>query len=225
MKKVLVVVDMQNDFIDGALGTKEAEKIVPYAVEKIRTARENGEHIICTMDTHRNGYLQTSEGKNLPVEHCMIGTKGWRLHKDIVGALGDEFAEHMDRAVWEIENNPLLNNENNFILFRNENGGQRISVLAKGQFGSPDICEETAQCIGGYRLQKAYKKGNGTDAGIQIEMIGLCTDICVIANAILLKTYFPEADITVDSRGCAGVTEEKHNAALEVMRSCQINVI
>lgn len=214
MGKILIVVDMQNDFVTGSLGTQQAQDIVEYAAEKICAAKKEGAHIICTMDTHREGYLRTMEGRNLPVEHCILGTDGWNLNDRILAALGTNFTRRMEEA--GKEEHPE-NGGNDFVLFRERGDGGGFSVIAKGQFGSPLICREAAGYIGDSAC------GNG--AGVEIGIIGLCTDICVVANALILKTGFPEAEIIVDSRGCAGVTEEKHLAALEVMRSCQINVI
>ena len=174
MKRFLVVVDMQNDFVDGALGSEQAAAIVPAAVEKISSF---GGDIFVTLDTHFEDYLQTSEGKKLPVAHCIKGTNGWRLNKDIKAVLdGKDFTE--------VEKNTF--------------GSVNLPGLIKEAAGEEDF---------------------------SIELIGLCTDICVVSNALLLKASFPEASISVDSACCAGVTNEKHEAALETMRSCQIDVL
>ena len=174
MKKYLIVVDMQNDFIDGSLGTKEAQAIIPNAVKKIR---EFDGEVIATMDTHFENYMDTQEGKFLPVKHCIIHTDGWEINKDIDEAL---------RA--------------------------RDSMLAvqKNAFGS-------------VKLPKLIKKDAGKEP-FEIELIGLCTDICVISNALILKASFPEIPISVDPSCCAGVTPALHDAALATMRSCQIVV-
>lgn len=164
--KTLIVVDMQNDFITGSLGTKEAQAIVPNVKRKIQEYSNRGDRIIFTQDTHYSNYLDTQEGKMLPVEHCIYETEGWK----IVDGL-------------EVSNCIHVN---------------------KTSFG----------WSGWYELN--YK---------EIELIGVCTDICVISNALILKAQFPEIKITVDARCCAGVTPELHEAALKVMRSCQINVI
>ena len=173
MKKYLVAVDLQNDFIDGALGTKEAAAIVPAAAEKIRNF--DGE-IFATLDTHCENYLDTAEGKNLPVAHCIKGTDGWKLNDKIQAAL----------------------DEKGFI------------AVEKITFGSVDLPEKIREAAGGEEFT--------------IELIGLCTDICVVSNALILKANFPEMPIAVDPVCCAGVTPEKHTAALETMRSCQINI-
>lgn len=168
MSKVLIIVDMQNDFVDGALGTKEARQIVPAVVKKAETALKNNTDIIFTKDTHFSDYLDTSEGKNLPVKHCIKGSSGW----EIVPAL-KKYA---------------------------------VKVIEKNTFGSVDLPNEV----------KDYD---------EIELVGLCTDICVISNALLLKAYFPEKDIFVDASCCAGVTPQSHNNALEAMKMCQVKVI
>ena len=175
-KRFLIVVDMQNDFVDGALGTAEAQARLPAAVARIRAAREAGETVIATLDTHHENYLETSEGRKLPVKHCVRGTAGWRLNPEIEAALGDAMR------------------------------------LEKPTFGS-------------VRLPGIVRELAGESEDIAIELIGLCTDICVVSNALLLKASFPEAAISVNRACCAGVTPEKHEAALETMRSCQIDVI
>ena len=174
MRHFLVVVDMQKDFVDGALGSKEAQAIIPAAVEKIRGF--DGE-LFVTFDTHFEDYLETAEGKKLPVPHCIYGTPGWELDKSVAAA---------------IEERPHVK-------------------LQKYTFGSttlPHLMNEVAV---------------GED--FSIELIGLCTDICVVSNALLLKAAFPETDYTVHADCCAGVTPEKHAAALETMRSCQITIM
>ncbi len=173
MKQVLIVVDMQKDFVDGALGTAEAAAIVPAAAEKIR--RFDGE-LFVTLDTHHDNYMETSEGRNLPVPHCIKGTPGWELDAQIAAALE----------------------------------GKRYTAVEKPTFGStalPELIREAA----------------GEDCAI--ELIGLCTDICVISNALLLKAHFPECSVAVDAACCAGVTPESHSAALVTMRMCQIQVM
>lgn len=175
-KNFLIVVDMQNDFIDGSLGTQEAQAMTPDAVRRIRACREAGWTLIATQDTHGENYLDTAEGRKLPVLHCVKGTEGWRLQKDVQEAL--------DSAV----------------------------LIEKPAFGSeklPWIVESLLQ----------------PDETPRIELLGLCTDICVISNALLLKAHFPEADIAVNARCCAGVTPQKHQAALLTMASCQIDLI
>lgn len=173
MKKFLVVVDMQNDFIDGSLGTSEAVSIVDNAAEKIKNF--DGE-IFVTLDTHYDDYLQTSEGKNLPVPHCIKETDGWNLNKKIVSALN----------------------------------GKNYVTVEKSTFGStklPNLIQEAAH-----------------DKDFNIELIGLCTDICVVSNALILKAAFYENEIFVDSHCCAGVTPQTHNSAIEIMKMCQIIV-
>lgn len=174
--KFLIVVDMQNDFIDGALGTAEAQAIVPAVKERIRQARENGETIIATLDTHEEDYMQTAEGKKLPVPHCIRQTDGWKIRPELMDAMGDAM------------------------------------LVEKPTFGS-------------VRLPQIIAGLADDTAGMTVELLGVCTDICVVSNTLLLKAHFPEADIRVRQACCAGVTPEKHLAALETMRSCQIDVI
>ncbi len=166
---VLIVIDMQNDFIDGALGTKEAEAIVPRVVEKIRNFDGM---VLATRDTHEADYLQTQEGKNLPVEHCIRGTNGWELRSEIQELISTE-------------------------------------VIDKPTFGSRKLAE--------------FLKKQETEID-SITLVGLCTDICVISNAMVLKAFMPEIPITVDASCCAGVTPESHERALEAMKVCQIHI-
>lgn len=173
MKKILVVVDMQKDFVDGSLGSAEAVAMKPNAVEKIKNF--DGE-IIVTRDTHFDDYMNTSEGKKLPVVHCIKGTEGWEIDKDIKEALT----------------------------------GKAVTYVDKFSFGSPALPGIITGLVG---LED-----------FTIELIGLCTDICVVSNALILKAHFPEKEICVDAKCCAGVTVEKHEAALETMRSCQVVV-
>lgn len=175
-KKLLVIVDMQNDFIDGALGTKEAQAIVPKVIEKI--IGWDGD-IICTMDTHGADYMETREGKFLPIPHCIEDTDGHKINSDIMATLIDKSCEHCSA----------------------------LSTLPKHTFGSTALPEIIRGSCVGY-----------------VELVGLCTDICVVSNAMLLKACYPELDIAVDSSCCAGVTPETHEAALTVMRMCQIEM-
>ena len=165
MKKTLIVVDMQNDFIDGALGTKEALAIVPNVKEKIAQYVADGNEIIFTRDTHQTDYLHTNEGKNLPVEHCMEGTDGWKIREglEVPGAI----------------------------------------YINKPNFGYMDWKD--------YNLE-------------EVELVGLCTDICVVSNAMIIKATYPEIKVSVDASCCAGVTPESHEAALLTMKMCQIEV-
>lgn len=183
MNRILVVVDMQNDFIDGALGSLEAVHIVPDVVEKIKQYKAQGHLVYFTKDTHEIDYLNTREGHNLPVPHCIRGTKGWELHPQIQ-ALSEDLQSSMSEPI----------------------------VFEKGIFGS-EILATT--------LRQKIQDPNQTE----IELIGLCTDICVISNAILLKTYMPEVVIKVDGTCCAGVTPTSHKNALEAMKMCHIQVI
>ena len=163
--KTLIVVDMQNDFIDGSLGTKEAQAIVQSVRKKIREYKDRGGEIIFTRDTHQSDYLETPEGRKLPVVHCIEGTKGWQIADGL-----------------EVEG---------------------CIYIDKPTFGWMHWNERTFQ---------------------EIEMVGLCTDICVVSNALILKATFPSVEITVDASCCAGVTPQTHQAALETMKMCQILV-
>lgn len=173
MKKILVVVDMQKDFVDGSLGSKEAAAIVPAVVRKIQ---EFDGDIFVTYDTHSGNYMDTAEGKMLPVPHCIKGSDGWELNTDVAAALEEK----------------------------------RYTPVEKTTFGSVDLPGKIREKVG--------------EDAFTVELIGLCTDICVVSNALILKANFPEMPISVDARCCAGVTPEKHDAALETMRSCQIEV-
>lgn len=174
MKKILVVVDIQNDFVDGALGTREAVAIIDNAAKKIENF--DGD-IFVTLDTHYENYMQTLEGQKLPVPHCIKDTNGWLLNPKIANAL------------------------------KNRN----YKTVEKLTFGSTELPQLIKESIG--------------DNQAEITIIGLCTDICVVSNALLLKANFTDVEIYVDSSCCAGVTPETHNAALEVMKCCQINII
>ena len=169
MSKYLIVVDVQKDFVDGALGTPEAQAIIPRVREKIAQYRERGDKIIFTRDTHREDYLATNEGKHLPVAHCIKDTDGWQICEGLAEA--DDV------------------------------------VLDKPTFGFLD-----------------WKDYIADDGELSIELIGLCTDICVASNALILKATFPEASVSVDPLACAGVTPASHDAALTTMRMCQVEV-
>lgn len=170
MQKILVVVDMQNDFIDGALGTPEAVGIVPDVADKIKNFDGT---ILYTRDTHEENYMETQEGKNLPVPHCIRGTFGWEIREEL----------QKDGA----------------------------KVVDKPTFGSALLGDELA-------------KMNAEEEIESITLIGLCTDICVISNAFVIKAFLPETPIIVDAKCCAGVTPESHTRALEAMKVCQIKV-
>lgn len=179
MSKVLIVVDMQNDFVTGVLGTPEARGIVPNVLEKVQQCLKNEDIVIFTRDTHDRFYKETQEGKHLPIPHCVYGTNGW----DIIPEL-DELA-HEDGV-----------------------------IVDKTTFGH-DYWEDVFDI-----------RTNNISFPIEsIELIGVCTDICVVSNALILKTIYPETPIIVDASCCAGSTPEKHVAALQVMKSCQIEVI
>ena len=174
MKHVLIVVDIQKDFVDGALGTAEAVAMIPNAVKKIR---EFDGEIFVTYDTHFEDYMNTAEGGKLPVPHCIKGTDGWELDKNIAAALE----------------------------------GKDFTSVEKLTFGSVDLPALVSEAVG--------------EEDFDITLIGLCTDICVVSNALILKASFPEKEVYVYSSACAGVTVDSHEAALTTMKMCQINVI
>jgi nicotinamidase-related amidase len=174
MQDILIVVDMQNDFVDGSLGTPEAQRIVDHVVEKIMHFEGR---VLFTQDTHESDYLETQEGVRLPVEHCIRGTKGWELVPAIEALLMPE-----------------------------------SQVIEKPTFGSSEL-------VG------LLERLNEEEPIRSITLAGLCTDICVISNALLIKAYFPEIPIAVDATCCAGVTVESHQRALDAMRVCQIDIV
>ncbi len=173
MKNILIVVDMQKDFVDGALGTPEACAIVENVAEKIKNHEGP---IFATYDTHFENYMETSEGRNLPVPHCIKGTPGWALDGTVEGALA----------------------------------GKAWTPVEKLTFGSVDLPRLVGEAAG--------------EEEFSVELIGLCTDICVVSNALILKASYPETEISVDASCCAGVSPETHNAALATMKCCQIQV-
>lgn len=173
MNQAYVIIDMQNDFIDGALGTKEAQAVVPRIETKIVASKKDtsvSTDLIFTQDTHGENYLDTQEGQKLPVPHCIKDTKGWNICRQLLP----------------------------YTLF--------ATILEKPTFGSTDLIAETAE----------YDR---------IVLMGVCTDICVISNAMLLKAFYPEKEICVDASCCAGVTPESHARALEAMKMCQIDIL
>lgn len=176
-KKLLVVVDMQNDFIDGSLGTNEAVAIVPSVIKKIKEYKNAGDDIIFTQDTHFEPYLDSNEGKHLPVVHCIKGTDGWKITDAIQTAVNIS----------------------------------PYQIYEKVTFGSSS-----------YALDLSHGVYDQVES---IEFVGLCTDICVISNVMLTKTFLPEKEIIVDAACCAGVTPESHQNALNAMKMCHITII
>ena len=173
MRKILLVIDMQNDFINGALGTPEAEAIVGRVAEEIR--KYPTANVIATRDTHTEDYLNTQEGRKLPVVHCVRGTPGWKLHPEIAAAL------------------------------------KGAAIIDKPTFGSKELAE---------KLSLLSEQDD-----LEVTLAGLCTDICVVSNALLIKAFLPETPVRVIADCCAGVTPESHENALEAMKMCQIQVI
>ncbi len=169
MKKYLIVIDMQKDFIDGALGTKEALEAVPRVKNKLEKYKSLGANIIFTRDTHGDDYMNTSEGRHLPVPHCIKGSHGHEIYQGL----------DTDGA----------------------------TVIDKPSFGFTE-----------------WNRYIEDDGELEIELVGVCTDICVVSNALILKALYPEAKISVDPKACAGVTPESHLAALKTMRMCQIEI-
>lgn len=170
MRKVIVVIDMQNDFIDGALGTKEAQAMLPHLVAKLE--REKDALLIFTQDTHSKNYMETQEGRNLPVLHCIKPEKGWEIAPSL---------------------QPFVK--------------KAAAVIEKPAFGSLELPKAVA------KLQPD-----------EVELVGLYTDICVISNAMILKTAFPELPVAVDASCCAGVTPTSHDNALQAMKMCQVDI-
>ncbi|MBS4959809.1 MAG: cysteine hydrolase [Clostridiales bacterium] len=167
MKKLLVVVDMQNDFIDGALGTKEAQERLPLVLEKVKSSLKASDEIVFTLDTHNEDYMDTQEGKHLPIPHCIRFSPGWELHKSLQSIPGKRFE--------------------------------------KNTFASQQLAQ--------YIVDQSFD---------EVELIGLCTDICVISNALLIKAFAPNLLLSVDSKCCAGVTPQSHDNALKAMEMCQV---
>ena len=177
MKHILIVVDMQTDFVDGALGTPEAVAILGGVAAKIKAyAADPDGVILVTYDTHAEDYMTTSEGKHLPVPHCIKGTAGWALHPAVAAALE----------------------------------GVAYTSVEKPTFGSVELPALVGQATAG--------------EDFTVELIGLCTDICVVSHTLLLKAHYPEIPISVDAACCAGVTPETHRAALTTMGMCQIEI-
>ena len=173
MRRLLLVIDMQKDFIDGALGTAEAVSIVDRVTEEI--GKYPPENVFATRDTHPENYLDTQEGRNLPVVHCVKDTPGWELDKKVAAALGS------------------------------------AEIIDKPTFGSVVLAEKLAEMA---------KKED-----LEITLVGLCTDICVVSNALLVKAYLPETPVRVIAEACAGVTPESHAAALQTMKMCQVEIL
>jgi len=180
-KKLLVVVDMQNDFVSGVLGTSEAQAIVPAVVKKIEAYKDNGDYIVYTMDTHTSDYLATQEGKNLPVEHCIYPSEGWKLNSEIAQALKGSKPVETDRS----------------------------AEYQKGVFGSWSLGEDIK------RWEPVVES---------VELIGVCTGICVISNAVLVKSAAPEMPLIIDAACCACVTDNSHETALNALELLQVEI-
>lgn len=176
--KLLIMIDMQNDFTTGVLGNEETKNIISPVCNAIENYKKSSIPMIYTMDTHEDNYLQTQEGKNLPVRHCIIGTDGWERPDEIKNAMKN----------------------------------MTTIKVEKNTFGAKTLPEDVKKIMEVYNITS-------------IELIGVCTDICVISNAMLLKAFFPEIEISVNAACCAGTTPAAHDRALEAMKNCQINII
>lgn len=197
--KIVVVVDMQNDFIDGALGSPEAQAIVPVMIDRLHELDDGDTLLFFTKDTHFANYFESQEGQNLPVAHCIEGTSGWSINKEISSYV-DYGSNFLTYSTYDI----------------------RKSRLLKTTFGSIEL----AAVIRDLSHKCLAASNEVPDTKIdEIILMGVCTDICVISNAMLLKAYCPEIPITVDASCCAGVTPESHKNALAAMKMCQINII
>nr|DAJ47479.1 MAG TPA: cysteine hydrolase [Caudoviricetes sp.] len=184
--KLLVVVDMQNDFINGSLGSEAAQAIVPNVIEKIKSADKNTA-ILFTRDTHYDDYAETLEGRKLPVQHCRDRSYGWEINEDIFDA-------------WYYSDTYIIN----------EPEVREGNIIIKNTFGSIQL------------MSLLIREGKMFD---EIEFIGLLSEICVISNVLMTRAVLPDMPIVVDASCCAGSTPKKHKAALEVMKSCQIDII
>jgi nicotinamidase-related amidase len=179
MKKITIVIDMQNDFLTGSLANPDAVSIIPSVLDQIK----NSDYVMYTRDTHSENYLETQEGKNLPVQHCVEGTHGWQIVDDL------DPQNITDIKMWHIVNKPT--------------------------FGDVNIWMDM------YFADLVNWNGDG----VEVTFCGTCTDICVVSNAMIVKSLYPELVVNVKADACAGLTPEKHKAALDVMSSCQINII
>lgn len=169
MSKVLIVIDMQNDFVTGALGSTMAQEIVPKVVERVNKAVTDGDYLIFTKDTHFDDYMETLEGEKLPIPHCIKDSEGWEI--------------------------------------------------------IPQLKENVTNVIEKYTFGSIFSLPGAVASVEEIELIGVCTDICVVSNALVLRAYYPNKKITINSKCCAGTSIEAHESALSVMKSCQIDII
>ena len=179
MKKITIVIDMQNDFLTGALANPDAVSIIPSVLDEIKSA----DYVMYTRDTHGENYLETQEGKNLPVPHCVVGTHGWQIVDDL------DPHNITDIKMWHIVNKPTFGD---------------VNIWMDMYFAD-------------------LVNWNGED--VEVTFCGTCTDICVVSNAMIVKSLYPELVVNVKADACAGLTPEKHQSALDVMSSCQINII
>jgi len=210
MNKLVVAIDLQNDFIDGSLGTKEAQAIIPTVCETLDSyIKDKDVHrIIFTMDTHFNKheypyshpeYLNTLEGVKLPIEHCIAGTKGIQINKDVC----------------DVIYNNAENIQNSKIIIEHINKSTFSCNWYK--YGSDNCCY--------YDFDSTNFDSKCASANCEIIIFGLCTDICVISNALAMRSAFPNIPIKCIAKCCAGTTPENHKSALDIMKSCQIDII
>ena len=197
MKKILIIVDMQNDFVDGALGTAEAQAIVPKVADYIRNHADKNTVLLVTKDTHSSNYAETLEGKNLPVAHCIKNSYGWELNPAIQEAIYDTRGKYHSFDSYF----PYISDH----------------IIEKPSFGSIDLQNLL------YLLDDETGMQSGDIA--EITLMGLCTGICVLSNAIMCKATMPEVPVNVVADCCACVTPTSHNIAIEAMKLCQINII
>lgn len=192
--KIIVIVDMQNDFVTGCLGSSEAQAIVPVMIDRLKEYNSGENLVLFTKDTHYDNYMDTQEGKNLPVPHCIEGTEGWSIVKDISSFVdyGSHFCTYSAADIIK-------------------------SRILKNTFGSTQLAEIIEDIVA--------DGSEDTYTVDEVIFMGVCTDICVISNVMLVKAHCPELLVTVDASCCAGVTPESHRNALAAMKMCQVNVI
>ena len=183
--KVAIIIDMQNDFVTGPLGSQEAQAIIPRMLSYLKECAEDGTDVLFTRDTHTEDYMNTAEGKKLPVPHCIFGTPGWEIIPELLDVYAAEF-------------------------------GDGLVPINKPTFGSTQLAEEVLWM---------YNHMVDSDDVLEIELCGVCTDICVVSNALMLKAFVPEAKISVRANLCAGTSVAAHTRAIETMKSCQIDII
>ena len=219
--KALIVVDMQNDFVTGALANPAAQAIIP----NIKNEIENGDYnqVIFTQDTHTVDYLETLEGKHLPVKHCIEGTRGWEIVPELQVYLKNDNAITLVKTTfgyndWNLDWLQAIRSSNYYNHGYNDWNFQLLQAVQNSNYYN-----HGNNCNLDW-LIKTYIDPKFTWPPTEAVLVGTCTDICVVSNALAIKTAFPECEVSVIEKCCAGVTPEKHAAAIEVMKSCQINI-